>query len=132
MRFIVDVANPIVLLNFRSGELSDVVDTINIPITGTNKSDRSNIIIKDNKNKFSSVVDCVKQDRSLYTSTNLVTIHLLLYFCLGWSCFICEIIDYIFINFSVDFKCRQLETRQVHTIFQDCDEILAFRRVYSN
>ena len=80
IRFIVDVANPIVLLNFRSGELSDVVDTIKIPITGTNKSDRSNIIIRDNKNKFSSLLDRVKQNYSLYTSRNLVTIRLLLYF----------------------------------------------------
>ena len=43
IRLTVEAVNPTVLLNFQLEELSGIVDIINIPSIGTNKSDKSNI-----------------------------------------------------------------------------------------
>ena len=42
-RLITDVAKAIVLLNLKFLELSETVETVNIPIIGTNNKDISNI-----------------------------------------------------------------------------------------
>lgn len=53
-KFITEVVRAIVLLNLKFLELSEIVETVNIPIIGTNNSEISNIYGLLEINEFSS------------------------------------------------------------------------------